>query len=57
MKKKYRCTVCDHTYDPAEGDPDRAGNGLRRPPGGLGVPRLRGDEGRLRSDGLKRVES
>ena len=19
--KKYRCTVCDHIYDPAEGDP------------------------------------
>jgi rubredoxin len=19
--KKYRCTVCSHTYDPAEGDP------------------------------------
>ena len=21
MKKRYRCTVCDHIYDPAEGDP------------------------------------
>jgi rubredoxin len=21
MKKRYRCTVCDHVYDPAEGDP------------------------------------
>lgn len=20
--KKYRCTVCDHIYDPALGDPD-----------------------------------
>ncbi len=20
--KKYRCVVCDHNYDPAEGDPD-----------------------------------
>lgn len=20
--RKYRCTVCDHVYDPAEGDPD-----------------------------------
>ena len=20
--KKYRCTVCGHVYDPAEGDPD-----------------------------------
>jgi len=20
--KKYICTVCDHIYDPAEGDPD-----------------------------------
>ena len=19
--KRYRCTVCDHIYDPAEGDP------------------------------------
>ncbi len=19
--KKYRCTICDHIYDPAEGDP------------------------------------
>lgn len=19
--KKYRCTICDHVYDPAEGDP------------------------------------
>jgi rubredoxin len=21
-KRKYRCTVCAHIYDPAEGDPD-----------------------------------
>ena len=21
--KRYRCTVCDHIYDPVEGDPDR----------------------------------
>lgn len=21
MKKKYRCLVCSHTYDPEEGDP------------------------------------
>ena len=21
-KKKYRCTNCSHSYDPAEGDPD-----------------------------------
>lgn len=21
MKKKYRCTICAHIYDPAEGDP------------------------------------
>ena len=27
-RKRYRCTVCDHIYDPAEGDPD---NGI--PPG------------------------
>jgi rubredoxin len=20
MKKRYRCTVCDHIYDPEEGD-------------------------------------
>lgn len=20
--KKYKCTVCGHVYDPAEGDPD-----------------------------------
>jgi rubredoxin len=20
--KRWRCTVCDHVYDPAEGDPD-----------------------------------
>jgi rubredoxin len=20
--KRYRCKVCDHIYDPAEGDPD-----------------------------------
>jgi rubredoxin len=20
--RKYRCTVCSHIYDPAEGDPD-----------------------------------
>lgn len=20
--KRYRCTVCNHIYDPAEGDPD-----------------------------------
>ena len=20
--KKYRCTICSHIYDPAEGDPD-----------------------------------
>jgi rubredoxin len=20
--KRYRCTVCGHVYDPAEGDPD-----------------------------------
>ena len=20
-KKRYRCTVCEHVYDPAEGDP------------------------------------
>jgi rubredoxin len=20
--KRYRCTVCDHNYDPAVGDPD-----------------------------------
>lgn len=26
--RKYSCTVCNHTYDPAEGDPD---NGI--PPG------------------------
>lgn len=26
--KKYRCTVCNHVYDPAEGDPE---NGI--PPG------------------------
>jgi rubredoxin len=26
--KRYRCTVCDHIYDPAEGDP---ANGI--PPG------------------------
>ena len=22
MSKKYRCSVCSHVYDPAEGDPD-----------------------------------
>jgi rubredoxin len=22
MKKKYRCMVCSHVYDPAIGDPD-----------------------------------
>lgn len=22
MKKRYRCVVCEHIYDPAEGDPD-----------------------------------
>jgi rubredoxin len=27
-QRKYRCTVCNHVYDPAEGDPD---NGI--PPG------------------------
>ena len=21
MKRKYRCTVCGHVYDPVEGDP------------------------------------
>ncbi len=21
MKKKYRCAICAHVYDPAEGDP------------------------------------
>ncbi len=21
MKKKYRCSICTHVYDPAEGDP------------------------------------
>jgi rubredoxin len=21
--KKYKCSVCGHVYDPAEGDPDR----------------------------------
>jgi rubredoxin len=21
MKKRYRCTICEHIYDPAEGDP------------------------------------
>ncbi len=21
MKKRYRCVVCEHIYDPAEGDP------------------------------------
>lgn len=21
MKKRYRCTICAHVYDPAEGDP------------------------------------
>lgn len=21
MKKRYRCMVCSHVYDPAEGDP------------------------------------
>ena len=21
IKRKYRCTVCEHIYDPAEGDP------------------------------------
>ncbi|MBX3710711.1 MAG: rubredoxin [Lysobacter sp.] len=20
--RKYRCSVCDHVYDPAQGDPD-----------------------------------
>jgi rubredoxin len=20
--RKYRCTICDHIYDPAEGDPE-----------------------------------
>lgn len=20
MKKRYRCTICEHVYDPAEGD-------------------------------------
>ncbi len=20
--KKYKCTICDYVYDPAEGDPD-----------------------------------
>ncbi len=24
--KKYRCTVCEHIYDPAEGDPE---NGVK----------------------------
>lgn len=23
-KQRYRCTVCEHVYDPAEGDPDSA---------------------------------
>jgi rubredoxin len=22
MKKRYRCSVCSHVYDPAEGDPE-----------------------------------
>ena len=22
MNKRYRCTVCQYIYDPAEGDPD-----------------------------------
>ena len=22
MTKKYRCTICGHIYDPADGDPD-----------------------------------
>jgi rubredoxin len=22
MKKRYRCMVCEHIYDPAEGDPN-----------------------------------
>ena len=22
MTKKYRCAICSHVYDPAEGDPD-----------------------------------
>ncbi len=22
MKKKYRCMICGHIYDPAEGDPE-----------------------------------
>jgi len=21
-KQRYRCTICEHVYDPAEGDPD-----------------------------------
>jgi rubredoxin len=23
MAKKYQCTVCEHIYDPAVGDPER----------------------------------
>jgi rubredoxin len=26
MNKRYRCIVCNHVYDPAEGDPD---NGIK----------------------------
>ncbi len=21
-RRRYRCTICEHIYDPAEGDPD-----------------------------------
>nr|MBK7064676.1 rubredoxin [Deltaproteobacteria bacterium] len=36
---RHRCTVCDHHYDPAEGDPDSGvAPGTPEPPGNWPAP-------------------
>jgi rubredoxin len=52
--KRWRCTICDHIYDPADGEPRHwrtTGDVFRESARELGMPRLRSDQARLRGDG------
>ncbi len=51
--KRWRCTICNHIYDPAIGDPDTGvppGTPFEKLPESWCCPDLRGDQGRLRGD-------
>ena len=53
--KTWICVICGHIYEEAKGDPDRGvapGTRWAGRTGGLELPRLRGQQGRFRTDGV-----